>query len=88
MTLEEIRILVDTKLQAAKEKHPNFTRDVIHATCNVAEEAGELSRAANMLTYEPGLGNDWEQVKEEALDTIVVAIRLLENFDNLWTYPR
>lgn len=60
----------------AKEKHPAWPTDIIHASAIVAEESGELTRAALQHTYENGSLMDAEK---EAIQTAVTCIRFIEN---------
>lgn len=62
----------------AIQKHPGWPTDVIHASAIVAEESGELTRAALHHTYENG---SLEAAKKEAIQTAVTAIRFLEELD-------
>jgi NTP pyrophosphatase (non-canonical NTP hydrolase) len=59
----------------AKNKHPEWPTDPIHASAIVAEEAGELTRATLQHTYENGRLEDAEK---EAIQVAVTAIRFLE----------
>lgn len=44
--------LIDFELAASRKKHPTWPRDIIHAAAVVAEESGELIRAALQAHYE------------------------------------
>ncbi len=59
----------------AKDKHPKWPVDPIHASAIVAEEAGELTRATLQHTYEKG---SIEAAEKEAIQVAVTAIRFLE----------
>ena len=60
----------------AKRLHPRWPTDRIHAAAIVAEESGELIRAAVRHKYE---GGDLEDIRTEAIQTAATCIRLLEN---------
>lgn len=75
-TLNNILLLVYAELQRATTKFPYWPTDPIHAAAVVAEESGELSRAVLMNTYEKHKVSGNEP-KEEAVQTIVTAIRFL-----------
>lgn len=68
--------LIETELQLAKSKFPTWHTDPIHAASVVAEEAGELVRAALRLTYENG---SFHEMKREAAQVGAMAVRFLEN---------
>lgn len=59
-TMEEIY----AEVQRAEELYSNFPVDVVHAAAIVAEEAGELVRAALHAAYE---GAGCKEVKREAI---------------------
>ena len=67
---------ITIELRRAIEKFPSWPDDVVHASAIVAEEAGELSRAALQVTYE---GGTFEAVEEEAIQVGAMALRLLIN---------
>lgn len=67
---------VMAELHRARTKHPAWpVDDVIHAAAIVAEESGELIRAALHVRYEKG---SLEDANAEAVQTIVTCIRFLE----------
>ncbi|GAG36925.1 unnamed protein product [marine sediment metagenome] len=79
--LDEIRgELVDR----AEKKFPTFPTDVIHAAAIVAEEQGELMKAALQVTYENG---SWRELRAEAIETAAMALRLLSMFEHLKRRP-
>ena len=47
MTRHEALELILNELETAREKHPDWPDDKIHATAILIEEAGELLQAAN-----------------------------------------
>ena len=62
------------ELDRARDKFPYWPRDKIHAAAIVAEESGELIRAAVRHHYESGTLADCRQ---EAMHTAAMAIRFL-----------
>jgi hypothetical protein len=66
--------LILAELDRARELHPNWPTDPIHAAAIVAEESGELVRAALRLTYEGGYGGE---MTTEAIQTAATCVRLL-----------
>lgn len=69
-------MLVASELQSAERKHPRWPDDRIHAAAIVAEEAGELVRAALQHHYEKG---EHVAIREEALHTAATAVRMIKN---------
>ena len=78
MDEEIILKLVIKELHRAEKEFPYWFGDPIHASNVVAEEAGELVRAANIFSYEDGL---LYTLKEEAIQTAAMAIRFLKHID-------
>jgi len=68
------------ELEKAKSKFPSWPNDPVHAAMVVAEESGELVKDVNELVYEPEKTNR-ENVRKEALQTAVTAIRFLLSMD-------
>lgn len=66
------------ELTQAKNKHPNFPDDPIHAAAILGEESGELTQAALNFVYS---GGSIECLKEEAAQCGAMAIRFLENIE-------
>lgn len=54
----------------AREKHPQFAGTAFQAVSLASEELGEFARAVNE--------GKLEQARQEALDTIAVLVRFLE----------
>jgi NTP pyrophosphatase (non-canonical NTP hydrolase) len=73
-TLEWAIKLVTDELRRAEAKFPLWPKDYIHAAAIVAEEAGELVRAALKGTYENG---GRAAMSEEAVQTAAMALRFL-----------
>jgi len=74
MTLEEIKHAVIEEIHRAQEKFPWWPKDIVHAVSIVAEETGELQKAALHFCYENG---QREAIKKEALQVVAMAYRLL-----------
>jgi NTP pyrophosphatase (non-canonical NTP hydrolase) len=68
------------ELKKAKKKFPNWPDHMVSRAAIVAEEAGELVRAALQFKYER---SDREsqilELRKEAIQTAAMAIRFLEN---------
>lgn len=71
---DDVADMIHREHKRATEKFCAWPDDPIHAATIVAEEAGELSRAALEYVYESGNMNDMEK---EAVQTAVTAIRFL-----------
>lgn len=67
------------ELEAAEEKFPEWPEDSIHASAIVAEEAGELIRAALQYEYQYG---EFLAMEKEAVQTGAMAICWLKNAPN------
>lgn len=76
---QDIFQAIQRELERAETKHPRWPVDAIHASAIVAEESGELSRAALQWVYE---GGDIEEAQKEAVQTAVTAIRFLRGLPN------
>ncbi|MBF0482244.1 MAG: hypothetical protein HQL37_15315 [Alphaproteobacteria bacterium] len=81
--VEENRTLRSPAIQAileelskAREKHPEWVEDPIHAAAILAEEAGELVKAAIDFSYS---GAPIGEMFVEAAQVGAMAIRFLEN---------
>ena len=71
----KIIALVEKELERSRAKHPVWPIDGVIAAAVVAEESGELIRAALQERYEGGSHDD---VRAEAIQTIASCVRLLE----------
>ena len=67
-------ILIEAELRKAREKHPSWPQDNIHAAAVVAEEAGELVRSSLQVHYEKG---QFFKMHNEAIQTGAMALRFL-----------
>ncbi|OGB61446.1 MAG: hypothetical protein A2Y94_13790 [Caldithrix sp. RBG_13_44_9] len=68
--------LVLKELEGAQKEFPEWPRDVIHAAAIVAEESGELVKAAIDFNYHKGT---LKAMEKEAIQTAAMAIRFLLN---------
>jgi NTP pyrophosphatase (non-canonical NTP hydrolase) len=68
------------ELERATSKFPTWPTDPIHASSVVQEEAGELARECNQLTYEPHKSTP-DKVRKEAVQLAAMAIRFLMSMD-------
>jgi hypothetical protein len=67
---------IAAEVERARAKHPSWpANDTLFAAAIVAEESGELMRAA---VQHKGEGGSLEACDEEAIQTAAVAIRFLE----------
>lgn len=67
-------VSVATELERAQQKHPSWPQDTIHQAAIVAEESGELVRAAINYRYENGRIFDCHK---EAIQTAATCLRFL-----------
>lgn len=76
LPIEEQRwiITITQELQSAREKHPNWPKDLIHRAAIVGEEAGELLQAALQYKYEKG---QYYKQHVEAMHTAATCLRFL-----------
>lgn len=83
---KEIIDLIMIELEKAKRKHPEWPRDIIHASAIICEEAGELIQAALDYCYAPESGNmkaeQWLNIEKEAIQVGAMAIRFLTELYN------
>lgn len=71
---------VIAELDRAFKKFPTWPTDPLHALAVLGEEYGELTKAMLQRTYEPGKASD-EDIREEAMQTAAMAIRLAMSLD-------
>lgn len=70
------------RLDRATAKFPTWPTDPLHALAVLGEEFGELNKAMLQLTYEPHKeGTSVEHVREEAIQTAAMALRLAMSLD-------
>jgi hypothetical protein len=76
--LESTCIIDDilTEVNRAELKHPNWPVDKVYAATIVAEENGELTRAALQYEAEGGI---LSEIRTEAIHTAATCIRLIKN---------
>lgn len=65
---KKLKNKIQARLEKARGKHPDFTKNHITAFSLLLEEAGEIAKAYN--------DKNLEACKEEIVDTIVVLIRM------------
>ena len=76
LTLDQKRWLctIIQEYHHAKEKHPDWSNDLIHRAAIVAEECGELVQAALQHHYE---GGQYYLMHKEAIQTAATCLRFL-----------
>ena len=72
----DIMSAVIIELRRAEMKHPEWPEDCIHQASIIAEESGELVKAAIDVHYHRG---DIENVRREAIQTAAMCFRMLRN---------
>lgn len=75
MKLQEAKDQIIVELFKAKEKFPDWPIDPVHGAAILAEEAGELVKAA--LDYFYGRESSIEKMQKEAAQVGAMAIRFL-----------
>lgn len=60
----------------ATTKFPTWPTDPLHALAVLGEEFGELTKAMLQHTYEPHKGVTAQDIRDEAIQTAAMAIRL------------
>lgn len=71
-----IILAIKAELYKAEQKHPHWPDNVIEQAAIVAEESGELIRAALQAKYE---GGNSDECRKEAIQTAAMCIRFLKN---------
>jgi NTP pyrophosphatase (non-canonical NTP hydrolase) len=71
-----IEQLVQAELARAVAKFPTWPTDPLHALAVLGEEFGELTKAMLQHTYEPHKGVTTEDIRDEAIQTAAMALRL------------
>lgn len=77
---------IQAELCRATAKYPTWPTDQLHALAVLGEEFGELSKAMWQHTYEPHK-SDLAAVREEAIQTAAMALRLAMSLDR-YQYTR
>ena len=68
--------LVQNELARAVAKFPTWPTDPLHALAVLGEEFGELTKAMLQYTYEPHKGVTQQHIRDEAIQTAAMALRL------------
>ena len=74
-----MRLALD-ELDRAEELYPQWPADLVHQAAIVTEEAGELLQASNDVRWQQG-DSTLADVRDEAIQTIAMALRLLINLN-------
>lgn len=64
------------EVERATAKFPTWPTDPLHALAVLGEEFGELTKAMLQHTYEPHKGVTQQDIREEAIQTAAMALRL------------
>jgi len=72
----EVLQQVMTELDRATRKFPKWPTDPLHALAVLGEEFGELTKAMLQFTYEPHKKVSRTDIREEAIQTAAMALRL------------
>lgn len=86
---ENTKAIIDdvlNELERACTKFPEWPTDPLHALAVLGEEFGELTREMLQMTYQPSKTSR-ERIKEEAIQTAAMAIRLLASLNRYTYYP-
>jgi len=67
---------VQAELARAVAKFPTWPTDPLHALAVLGEEFGELTKAMLQFTYEPHKKVSRADIREEAIQTAAMALRL------------
>ncbi len=76
MSKFSVEQLVQSQLARAVAKFPTWPTDPLHALAVLGEEFGELTKAMLQHTYEPHKGVTEEDIRDEAIQTAAMALRL------------
>jgi NTP pyrophosphatase (non-canonical NTP hydrolase) len=71
-----IEQLVQAELARAVKKFPTWPTDPFHALAVLGEEFGELTKAMLQHAYEPHKGITQQDIRDEAIQTAAMALRL------------
>lgn len=72
---------ITAEVEKATLKFPTWPTDPLHALAILGEEFGELTKAMLQHTYEPHKGVTVEDIREEAIQTAAMALRLSMSLD-------
>ena len=73
---EDVMNAVYGELSKALAKFPTWPTDPLHALAVLGEEFGELTKAMLQHTYEPHKGVTQQDIRDEAIQTAAMALRL------------
>lgn len=77
MNVETILKLIESELERAEKKHPDFPLDKFRQLAIMQEEAGEVTKAVLHHYYENGPLQD---IKDELVQTAAMCVRMLKTF--------
>lgn len=69
---------IETELNKAIKKHPNYPYDMFRQVAIMNEEAGEVTKAVLHYHYE---GGTIEDVKKELIQTAAMCMRMLNHLN-------
>jgi hypothetical protein len=78
MTPQQAMKAILEEVAIASKKFPTWPTDAVHASAVVAEESGELTRAALQFNYENGGALS---MMDEAIQTGAMAVRFLMSME-------
>jgi NTP pyrophosphatase (non-canonical NTP hydrolase) len=73
---------IAAEVTRATAKFPTWPTDPLHALAVLGEEFGELTKAMLQHTYEPHKGVTQQDIREEAIQTAAMALRLAMSLDS------
>lgn len=79
---------VFAELARATSKFPTWPTDPLHALAVLGEEFGELTKAMLQHTYEPHKGVTPQDIRDEAIQTAAMALRLAMSLDRYEYTPQ
>lgn len=82
---ETVMTKIFKELRDAEMKHPGFPEDILHGACILAEEAGEVVKAANDLYY--GRAVTQVKLRKELAHVGAMSIRFLLRLLDPGHYP-
>ena len=74
--IDNITAEVVAELERATRKFPTWPNAPLHALAVLGEEFGELTKAMLQFTYEPHKKVTRQDIREEAIQTAAMALRL------------